>query len=370
MATLAGKWNLARGLLGRGRARTGPFFAMIDVTQRCNLNCVGCRFHSPYTRRPSAGDPEIMDVSVELVERFCSELGSMGTESLIFSGAGEPMLHPRIFDLIGVAKAAGLKVSLLTNGTLLDRSRIERLIDSRIDLVKVSLWGASSETTNLNNPGTTSVFEKVVEGLRLVSRLKKERNIRIPLVGLHHPINRNNFRQVEEFALLAQGTGCNGFTFAPFYTYGSGPFALSLSKDEELQARNLLVGLKRRFRDGSLSHNIDEMLCRYETGPNVWDRMPCYIGWISSRMKPDGSILPCAPCNLVLGSLQEATFHEIWNNAAYRDFRCKTMTRAGLMSMSAACDCSYCCNLVNNLKVEKYFRFLTPLMRAGQTGGG
>ena len=98
---------------------------------------------------------------------------------------------------------------------------------------------------------------------------------------------------------------------------------MSLSKDEELQTRNLLVGLKRRFRDGSLSHNIDEMLCRYETGPHVWDRMPCYIGWISSRMKPDGSILPCAPCNLVLGSLQETTFHEIWNNAAYRDFRRK-----------------------------------------------
>ena len=370
MASLASKWKLARGLLGGGRARNGPFFAMIDVTQRCNLNCVGCRFHSPYTRRPSLTDPAIPDVSVELVERFCGELRIMGTESLIFSGAGEPMLHPRIFDLIGLAKAAGLKVSLLTNGTLLDRPRIESLIDSRLDMLKVSLWGGSPEIADLNNPGRNSVFEKVVEGLKLVSSLKKERHKRIPQVALHQPINRNNFRQVEELALLAQGTGCDGFTFAPFYTYGPGPFALSLSKDEELQARGLLAGVKRRFRDGSLSHNIDELLCRYETGPRVWDRVPCYIGWISSRMKPDGSILPCAPCNLVLGSLQETTFREIWNNPAYRDFRRKAMTRAGLMSMSAACDCSYCCNLVNNLKVGKYLRFLAPLIRAGQSGGG
>ena len=165
--------KLARGLLGSGRARTGPFFAMIDVTQRCNLNCVGCRFHSPYTRRPSAGDPEIPDVSVELVERFCGELGIMGTESLIFSGAGEPMLHPRIFDLIGLAKAAGLKVSLLTNGTLLDRSRIESLIDSRLDLLKVSLWGGSPETMNLNNPGTTLGIRKSRGGIE--ARLAPEK---------------------------------------------------------------------------------------------------------------------------------------------------------------------------------------------------
>jgi MoaA/NifB/PqqE/SkfB family radical SAM enzyme len=369
MATLGGKWKLARGLLGGGRALTGPFFATIDVTQRCNLNCVGCRFHSPVTRRPAPGDPSILDVSVELVERLCGELGSMGTANLIFSGAGEPMLHPRIFDLIGVAKAAGFKVSLLTNGTLLDRPRIESLIDARLDLVKVSLWGTSPEIIDLNNPGATSVFEKVVEGLRLFSRLKTERKTRIPQVALHHPINRNNFRQVEELALLAQRTGCNGFTFAPFYTNRSKVSSLSLSRDEESQARNMLAGLKRRFRDGSLSHNIDELLCRYETGPNVWDRLPCYIGWISSRIKADGSILPCAPCNLVLGSLKETTFHQIWNNAAYRDFRRKTMTRAGLMSMSDACDCSYCCNLVNNLKVEKYFRFLAPLIRPGQSRG-
>ena len=370
MATLADKWKLARGLLGSGRAWNGPFYVSIDATQRCNLNCVGCRFHSPFTRRPSAGDPEILDVPVEIVERFCGELKLMGTETLIFSGAGEPMLHDRILDLIGVAKAAGLKVNLLTNGTLLDRSRIEGLIDSRLDVLKVSLWGASPESAALNNPGKSLIFEKVVEGLRLLSRLKKERNKRNPQVALHQPINRNNFRQVEELALLAQGTGCDGFTFAPFYTYGPGQSALSLSKEEELQTRDLLAGLKRRLRDGSLSHNIDELLCRYETGPEVWDRVPCYIGWISCRMKPDGSILPCAPCNLVLGSLQETTFREIWNNPAYRNFRRKAMTRAGLMSMSAACDCSYCCNLVNNLKVGKYLRFLAPLIRAGQSRGG
>ena len=69
----------------------------------------------------------------------------MGTRQIILCGDGEPFLHPRLFDLISVAKDAGFHVMLYTNGTLLDEVRLKYLIDLRLDILKVSMYASLLE---------------------------------------------------------------------------------------------------------------------------------------------------------------------------------------------------------------------------------
>ncbi len=62
---------------------------------------------------------------------------------------GEPMLHPRIEEMIQFIKSKDLRLSLTTNGMLFDRQRIRNILDSGLDSgdhIIFSLLGLSQET--------------------------------------------------------------------------------------------------------------------------------------------------------------------------------------------------------------------------------
>jgi radical SAM protein with 4Fe4S-binding SPASM domain len=117
----------------------------------------------------------------------------------------------------------------------------------------------------------------------------------------------------------------------------------------------------------SIDHNVENVLLRYDIGEAVWEKIPCYIGWIWSRVKPDGTVVPCNTCDLVMGDLKEKRFRDIWNDSAYRAFRRKAMTREGLESMSEYCDCGFCCNVWDSARVHKFFKWFSPF-RLNKTG--
>jgi hypothetical protein len=54
------QWHFLRGFLSGNAAKAPPFAMVVDVTERCNLNCLHCRRHSPhaaYERPPPGGNP-------------------------------------------------------------------------------------------------------------------------------------------------------------------------------------------------------------------------------------------------------------------------------------------------------------------------
>jgi len=63
MATFKQKVQLLRGLIHGEAAYTGPFFARVDITARCNLHCLGCLYHSSKTRKPVTGVQTLKDIS-------------------------------------------------------------------------------------------------------------------------------------------------------------------------------------------------------------------------------------------------------------------------------------------------------------------
>jgi MoaA/NifB/PqqE/SkfB family radical SAM enzyme len=363
MARLTEKIKLLTGLLTGETAYAGPFYVTIDVTRRCNLNCLGCRYHSSLVNLPAPGDPTILDISFDLVEKLCKELAAMGTTVISFMGEGEPMLHPRLQDLISTAKALGLQVTLITNGTLLDEAHIHSLIDSRLDLLRVSLWASSIEEYGQNYPGTNpDYFRKVVNGLKLLSVLKAEKGSKFPSVHLHQPMNKNNFEKIDAMVDLAHETGCNASSFSPFLSYRGRLDSYALSAEEETSLCLSLIKMKKRLNSLSMNHNIDETLLRYRIGEAVWNKLPCYVGWFHARIKVDGTVLPCGPWSQPLGHLKENRFQEIWNGPPYRAFRQRTLTREGLACIAKVCDCDFCCLTKDNVRVHRFFRFFSPFL--------
>ena len=120
-------------LQGRDAAR--PFEAFqIEVTSRCNLQCVMCPVTVLADRWPAR------DLAWETFERVAEAFAR--TQWVYLQGWGEPLLHRRIFEMIARAKSAGCQVGFTTNGTRLTPDNGERLLELGLDLVAVSIAGA------------------------------------------------------------------------------------------------------------------------------------------------------------------------------------------------------------------------------------
>jgi MoaA/NifB/PqqE/SkfB family radical SAM enzyme len=355
--------QFVRGVLTGDTACAGPFYVTVDVTRRCNLKCWGCRFHSGEGKTAPDSLP-LQDVPYDLVVRLCHELKAMGGSRLVLIGEGEPLMHPRLVDMISAAKDVGLEVFLITNGTLLDERVAPALVAAGLDKIQVSLWASSPEDYERNHPGTPAVmFDHVLRGVQFLWSQKSLQRKKRPRVILHQPINRYDFPNVRRFAELALATNCDGVSFSPLLTHRGKLGAQALTAAEELSFRRSLVQLRTWLRRQPLQHNIDEMLRRYESGSAVWEKYGCYIGWIDARVKPDGTVVPCNPCDLPMGNLHFNSLREIWNGAAYRAFRRKTLSREGLKELGTDCDCEFCCHLTANRRLHRVFGALAPFSR-------
>ena len=207
---------------------------------------------------------------------------------------------------------------LLTNGTWLDESTIKSLITSRLDILQVSLWASSPEGYERNYPGTNPEnFRQVVEGLKLLASVKAAHTTRLPSVVLHQPINRDNFQNTPALVNLALATGCDGLSFSPFRSRRGRLAAGVLSPDEERPFCRALQQLGRLFKGRFAHPGIDHVLRRFRIGEPVWEKLPCYIGWLHAYLKVDGAVLPCGDCSLVMGNLGDQSFQAIWNGPAF-----------------------------------------------------
>lgn len=354
------KIALLRGLLSRDYAYAGPFAVTVEVTRRCNLLCAGCPYHSPHLDRHP--DPADRDLDIGLFAELCAELTSMDTRLLVFCGEGEPLLHSRFSNLLRLAKGAGFRVILITNGTLLDEAAAKSLIDNRLDVARVSLWATSPEEFRNNYPGTDPrYYGAAVKGLKLLHSHRTSRGAKLPRTELHVVLNRFNWRSVDSFIDLALEARADAISFSPWRTTFGRLSSMGLSGEEERALETGFDRARKRLREAAVDHNIGETIHRYRIGEAVRRKSGCYMAWTHPRIRVDGTVIPCAPCDLPMGSLREQSFREIWNGPAYASFRRALLTPSESHAVDRHCDCSFCCHLSENERIDRIFRWFSPL---------
>ena len=118
-----------------------PGYVQIEPVGQCNLRCQMC---SIQFRRdgPPYGPPAFMDFAsfTRMIDQF------VNVQELHLQGLGEPMMHPRFFEMVEYAAAKGIRVSTNSNLTLLNDRRAERCVTSGLDCLHVSIDGATPET--------------------------------------------------------------------------------------------------------------------------------------------------------------------------------------------------------------------------------
>jgi MoaA/NifB/PqqE/SkfB family radical SAM enzyme len=109
---------------------SAPVLAILEVTGKCNLNCVHC--YRPETKKTE-------ELSFNVVKSLISEFKDMGVIGILYLG-GEPFLHKDLSKMLEESKRAGLKNEIITNGYKISDTTIEEC-NSLIDGLHVSIDG-------------------------------------------------------------------------------------------------------------------------------------------------------------------------------------------------------------------------------------
>ncbi|HUR33222.1 MAG TPA: radical SAM protein [Vicinamibacterales bacterium] len=105
-----------------------PLLVQLVVTRRCNLSCGYC----------SEYDDVSPPVETALLERRIDHIAQLGTLIVTLTG-GEPLLHPKLDQLIARVASHGMVCTLISNGYPLTKEWIRRLNQSKLSLLQMSV---------------------------------------------------------------------------------------------------------------------------------------------------------------------------------------------------------------------------------------
>jgi MoaA/NifB/PqqE/SkfB family radical SAM enzyme len=177
------RYGLRRG------AEEFPLMVVLSIVYPCNLGCPMCPYTDANSQirsyyREHGGDL----FPVPLWNRIADECGAHGAW-LRCTGGGEPMLHPKMVEMVEHAKGRGARVWLNTNGSMFGptpagRRRLERLIVAGIDLIEFSMDAADPDTyARLRPPRRGAPRDKAawfadhVDGIREALALRRRHRV-------------------------------------------------------------------------------------------------------------------------------------------------------------------------------------------------
>ena len=166
-----------------------PFIAIWEVTQACDLACVHCRASAQPDRHP-------MELSTAEGKRLIDQIAGWKVPVFVLTG-GDPIKRPDLFELIGHARSAGVRVSLTPSATpLLTREIVVRLKEAGLARLAVSMDGASAETHDAFR-GMSGSFARTLDAVRWANE------IGLP-VQINTTFSRRNIGEIDAIVALME----------------------------------------------------------------------------------------------------------------------------------------------------------------------
>lgn len=250
-----------------------PDYVKIETTNICNGRCVYC------PRDKMSRNIGVMDFN--LYRKIADEVAQWNISTIHLQNYGEPLMDPMIIDRIRYAKNSGIpKVGLFTNGSLLDKTMSDNLVDAGLDEINVSIDVVESKESHDKLRRNLS-YDTIVRNLDYLIQLRRKNNIKFPKIVIASIIHSENKVQLQAF------------------------LSRWAEQVEEIHFQNR--------HDWSFYGN-----------KNLRQNFPCFRVWLTLTILWDGRVSLC--CNdydgkHILGCLGDYSLREIWNNSEYVSVR-------------------------------------------------
>lgn len=243
-----------------------PIELVIEATNLCNLNCIMC------TRKNMKRKVGFM--KMELYKKIIDEVSEY-MELIYLHGLGEPLFHPKIFEMIKYAKKKGLNVGISSNATILTKDKAKKLLLSGLDYLILALDATTPRTYAKVRGGKN--FPSVLQNVRQYLALKKKSK-KAPFTVLQFVKLEENKNEAKEFQNFWKNSGAEVVRVKP----------------------------------------VIDLLQQDKSKKNM--RRPCFYIWRQLNMVSfDGKFL--TPCCMdtdgeyPLGNVQKQSIREIWNSS-------------------------------------------------------
>lgn len=308
----------------------------IEPTTRCNLKCKTCM--------RNVWDEPIGDMNEDTFNRILQSLSSMPDLPVVFFGGfGEPFANQKIFDMIKSVKRLGAPVEIITNGILLDSKCSEELIEIGLDMLWVSIDGASPECYGELRPQGS--FVNVVENLKALKKMKIKKGAKLPRLGISFVVTKQNVKEFPDLIKLGYQLGAQKYLVTNVYPHTPellDEILYMRSIGEPLESQAIITLPRIDLKEETIS--ILETSIRGHYGAQLeglellFSPETCpFIVKGSIAIRWDGKVSPCLPLlhthvsylgerlrvnnSYFVGSILEHSLLELWSKEEYSQLR-------------------------------------------------
>ena len=154
-----------------------PLMSVLSFSYVCNALCPNC----PYTNSNIRSDyKDAKFMSENTFKKIADEVGKYNTW-LRISGGGEPMLHPKFFDLMKYAKTKGCKLGIITNGSKLTKELAKDLLKIEVDMLEFSVDACNEKDYDMVRKGLS--FTNLVENIEFVYSLRNRMKSKTKIIA-------------------------------------------------------------------------------------------------------------------------------------------------------------------------------------------
>lgn len=243
----------------------------------------------------------------------------------------------------GKNKKQGIKGSVVTNGTLLEKRDVEKIVKMEWDLVRLSLDGLKETHEYLR--GVRGSFDKTVKSIKEFYEAKKRFKLNSPTVEVNFVLTNKNYKELAEL-IKKLSYGINFVYILPLIELTEESKHLKISMREASEVDRFLKEAEEIGKECGVRSNIEEIIKRdLFLYSNKMEKIilednkklpPCFLPWYTMNINSNGSVTPCAQWPKSEGvKINGKSLREIW----FEDF--EGMRRKILSNLLQWC--SRCC---------------------------
>lgn len=194
----------------------------VEPTNRCNLNCTTCI--------RNAWDEHMGMMAEDTFQAIMKGLDDFNPKPIVFFGGwGEPLMHPKIIDWVAAAHAKGARVELISNATLLDKRMSAALIQAGLDMLWVSIDGATPE--HYADIRLGAELPQVIQNVRRFKHMRRGGHHPHPTIGISFVVTRENIPDLPKVMKLARSLGASHFNASNIVPHTEAMLEQSLMRD-------------------------------------------------------------------------------------------------------------------------------------------
>ena len=307
-----------------------PINLEIDPSNACNHSCPFCisgHLHLNKFKGTEFFNRQMMhkDILMNLVK----DLSKTKVKSVSWTGGGEPTMNPHLKPAIKYLKEnSNIDMGMFSNGSMLTRFDLfETLVDS-LSWIRISMdAGKAKSYDDLRITNTSNNFKVVLDNIKKLIKIKKERNSKIT-IGVGFVVTQDNYDEVLDFANLFKDLDVDYCQYKP-----------EIIQIERNSASDKKQQISPEFWANTVIDLLDKaskilgqkFQCNsYKVQDLLVDKKKTYgreyKQCIGSQLQPcigaDGEVYVCTNHRghkeRSYGSLYEKSFSEIWGNVSKR----------------------------------------------------